>query len=141
MKLKINVADLNKPNLNGIIYTEDAIKNACKRINNNDIPIVFIGDDDFEFQAMYAQPCGNLIGSAQLKQLDYPNIEFEAFITNEIFKNSIREGRGGFGPNYLATIEPTDNDVQVVSDAKISTIGYTLNPASKTSFEVINDDN
>lgn len=140
MKIKIKIADLDKPNLNGLIYTEDAFKNACEQIKNIDVPVVFIGDDDFEFQAMYAQAHGNLLGSAQLKQLDYPSIELEASITNEIFKKSIREGRGGFGPNYLATIESTDNNVRVVSDVKISTIGYTLNPASVTSFEVINDE-
>ena len=139
MEIKIKVCDLDKPNRNNLVFTKEAIENAYKNLDSKELPLVFIGDDDFDFQAMYNIVGGNVLGTAQITNLQYPALELNAKITNDIFKEAIRKNLGGFGPNYLATIEPADNDIKIVSEAKISTIGYTLNPASVTSFEIIQD--
>lgn len=139
MEIKIKVCDLDKPNRNNLIFTKEAIESAYKNLDSKELPLVFIGDDDFDFQAMYNIAGGNILGTAQITNLQYPAIELNAKITNEIFKEAIRKNIGGFGPNYLATIEPSDNDVKIVSEAKINTIGYTLNPADRTSFEIVQD--
>ena len=139
MEIKIKVCDLDKPNRNNLIFTKEAIESAYKNLDGKELPLVFIGDDDFDFQAMYNIVGGNILGTAQITNLQYPAIELNAKITNEIFKETIRKKLGGFGPNYLATIEPSDNDVKIVSEAKINTIGYTLNPADRTSFEIVRD--
>lgn len=139
MEIKIKVCDLDKPNRNNLVFTKEAIESAYKNLDGKELPLVFIGDDDFDFQAMYNIIGGNVLGTAQITNLQYPAIELNAKITNDIFKEALRKNLGGFGPNYLATIEPSDNDIKVVSEAKISTIGYTLNPASVTSFEIIRD--
>ena len=137
MEIKIKVCDLDKPNHNNLVFTKEAIENAYKNLDSKELPLVFIGDDDFDFQAMYNIVGGNILGTAQITNLQYPAIELNAKITNDIFKEAIRKNIGGFGPNYSATIEPSDNDVKIVSEAKINTIGYTLNPADRTSFEIV----
>lgn len=139
MEIKIKVCNLDKPNRNNLIFTKEAIESAYKNLDGKELPLVFIGDDDFDFQAMYNIVGGNILGTAQITNLQYPAIELNAKITNDMFKEAIRKNIGGFGPNYLATIEPSDNDVKIVSEAKINTIGYTINPADRTSFEIVRD--
>ena len=45
-------------------------------------------------------------------------------------------GPGRFGPNYTVATK-FDNDIIVVTTAEINTMGYTMTPASETSYEII----
>lgn len=134
MKLKIKLMDLDKPNLNGVVFTESAIKNACSQIKDLDIPIVY--NSDTLMNPSDSIKIGDVIGFANLLEENYPKMSFTANIGHERFKDCLRNGWGGFGPNYTVTTK-FDDDTIVVTTAEINTIGYTMTPASETSYEII----
>ena len=134
MTVKIKIMDLDKPNLNGVVFTEDAIKNACGQIKDLDIPVVY--NSDTSENSSDSIKIGDIIGFANLLEENYPAMSFRANIGHERFKDSLRNGWGGFGPNYKASTK-FDDDIIVVTDAEIDTIGYTMTPASETSYEII----
>lgn len=134
MILDIKVMDLDKPNLNGTVFTESAIKNACSKIKKLDIPVVY--NSDTSINPYGSINIDDIVGFANLLEEKYPDMSFRVKIGNESFKEFLRNNKGGFGPNYTAVTE-FNNDVTVVTNAEINTIGYTMNPASKTSYEII----
>ena len=134
MTVKIKIMDLDKPNLNGVVFTEKAIKNACSQIKDLDIPVVY--NSDIPETPSDNIKIGDVIGFAKLLEENYPDMSFKATIGQEQFKDSLKNGWGGFGPNYKVTTKFDDNII-IVTDAEIDTIGYTMTPASETSYEII----
>jgi hypothetical protein len=134
MTIEIKVMDLDKPNLNGVIYTEQAIKNACSRIKGLDIPVIYNSDTTGDL--FDGVDIGNIIGFASLLEENYPDMSFITTIEKESFIDLLKNGWGGFGPNCKVATK-TDGSTITVTEATIDTIGYTMTPASKTYYKII----
>lgn len=94
MELKVKIADLNKPNLNNIIYTEECFSSIKNQIAENVIPVRLITNDFWKDFAGNVMP----IGSAKLDRLSvYPELHFTIDVVDPYVKECIEKGLGAFG--------------------------------------------
>lgn len=138
MELKVKIADLNKPNLNNIVYTEECFNSIQQQIVEKILPVKLITDDFWKDV--------ELVGSAKLDALSvYPELHFTVNIVDPCVKELVKNGWGGFGLCGMSkqVIQDHTNvgeDIKVVSDLNLTSVGYTLTPACSTKYEVVKDE-
>lgn len=67
VKLKLTIPiPINKPNINGVIYTEEAVENAMNNLHKN-IPIIYRKPDGYD------TVIGATTGGAHIVTLDFDN--------------------------------------------------------------------
>lgn len=132
MKVKIKFIDLDKPNRNNQVFTKSAIECACKEIEGTSLPLVYISDID-------KLGGRSMIGTANLQEVNYPEAEFQALITDDSLKTCLETNEGGFTIGGLAMFDTKDNpdDIQTANVLKITSLGYCKNPGYAGSFEII----
>lgn len=136
MKLKIKFMNLDKPNRNNQIFTKSAIECACKEIEDSSLPLVYISDIDKEGGR-------SMIGAATLQEENYPDVKFQALITDDTLKTCLENNEGGFTIGGLAMFDTNDNpkNIQTANVLRITSLGYCKNPGYESSFEIINEVN
>lgn len=132
MKVKIKFIDLDKPNRNNQVFTKSAIECACKEIEDTSLPLVYISDID-------KVGGRSMIGAATLQEENYPNVEFQALITDDSLKTCLENNEGGFTIGGLAMFDTKDNpeDIQIANVLRITSLGYCANPGYTSSFEIV----
>lgn len=137
MDLTVKITNLNKPNLNNVVYSEECIQNVEKQILGNIIPVKLITND---FWNQTVAP----VGSAQLDTALYPELHFSVNICDPEVKKCIEKGLGGFGLCGISKQKIQDNiqlgeNIKVVSELSHISMGYTLTPACDTKYKIIKD--
>lgn len=131
MELKFKIYNLDIPNKNGYIYSEESINRIYDIYKTENIPIVLRdGCED-----MYLD---NIIGYANIIDVNYPEFECYANIHSQIISEVLKKGIGGFTMYGLGSVNTAKND-KVVHDYKLEEFNYFLNPSQATSFEIIKD--
>ena len=138
MDLTVKIANLNKPNLNNVVYSEECVNDIEQQLLGHVIPVKLI-TNDFWNQSMLP------IGNAQLDTTVYPELYFSVNICDPEVKRCIEKGLGGFGLCGVSKQEIQDNiqpgeNIKVVSELSHISVGYTLTPACDTKYEVVKDE-
>ena len=138
MKLRIKLVNLNRPNLNNVIYTKDCFEKIKSQLAENSVPVKTISDDCCIDDIAP-------IGMAKLDSSLYPELNFIANLHDtQCVQKCIERGLGGFGLCGLVQISGRndvkhDKQIQVVSELTHISIGYTLSPASSSRYEIIDN--
>lgn len=132
MELKFKIYNLDIPNKNDYIYSKESIENMFDKYRCANIPIVL--------RDGYEDICSNnIIGSANIIDVNYPEFECYANIHSELITEILKKKIGGFTMYGLDSVN-TAKDDKVIHDYKLEEFNYFLNPAQATSFEVISSE-
>lgn len=132
MELKFKISNLDIPNKKGYTYSKESIENMFDKYRCNNIPIVL--RDTYEDESS-----NNLIGYANIIDVNYPEFECYANIHSELITEALKKKIGGFVMYGLGSVNTGKND-KVIHDYKLEEFNYFLNPSQTTSFEVIDSE-
>lgn len=90
MKLKVKIANLDRPNLNNVVYSKDCLLDMEHKLLGNVIPVKLV-TDNFWNESMLP------VGNAQLDTALYPELHFSVYVCDPEVKKCIEQGLGGFG--------------------------------------------
>ena len=129
MELKFKIYNLDIPNKNGYIYSKESIENMFDRYRCANIPIVLRDGCEDKYS-------NNVIGSANIIDVNYPEFECYANIHSELINEILRKKIGGFTMYGFGSVNTAKND-KIIHDYRLEEFNYFLNPSQSTSFEII----
>lgn len=130
MEVKVKIYNLDIPNRNGYIYSQESIEGIYDKYKTENIPIVLRdGCDDGST---------NIIGHASLLDINYPEMEWYANVYSDVICKCLSDKIGGFTMYGLGSVNTAKND-KVIHDYKLQEFNYFLHPAQATSFEIIKE--